>query len=158
PHGSRSHYVDWRDSVRVRTPRGCRSDDGRTVQFASRHLGTIGAGTVVEGELSFMHWFACIRQGLSAGDLSWIGELTGDYEWKLAPDALRCVSALVTKLRPRHIVEFGSGLSTQVLARSAIGVGLSCAISSIDHDPTFGPLAEREFRRAVGHPNLAVAF
>jgi predicted O-methyltransferase YrrM len=69
-------------------------------------------------------------------DLTWLCRpLTADG-WALAPDVLRLLDALVERLRPRHVVEFGSGISTLVLARSAARVG-GCRITSIDHDPEF---------------------
>ena len=68
-------------------------------------------------------------------DLSWIGRPLREDGWELAPDVLRLLWSLVHSLQPRHVVEFGSGLSTLVLARAAAPTG--CVVSSVDHDPTF---------------------
>jgi predicted O-methyltransferase YrrM len=69
-------------------------------------------------------------------DLSWLRRpLTADG-WEVAPDLLRLLDALVERLRPRHVVEFGSGVSTVVLARVAARVG-GCRVTSLDHDPQF---------------------
>jgi predicted O-methyltransferase YrrM len=69
-------------------------------------------------------------------DLEWLDESLAENGWALAPDTLRLLAALVAELRPRHIVEFGSGVSTLVLARAAASSGGS-AISSVDHDPVY---------------------
>lgn len=78
-------------------------------------------------------------------DLSWINQERAEDPWALAPDALRFITKLVTCLRPQHILEFGSGLSTRVLARAASMQEGACYISSIDHDPEFGKLAATEY-------------
>jgi predicted O-methyltransferase YrrM len=69
-------------------------------------------------------------------NLEWLDESYADDGWALAPDALRLLAALVAELRPRHVVEFGSGVSTLVLARAAASSDGS-AISSVDHDPVY---------------------
>ena len=66
-------------------------------------------------------------------DLSWLRPPPTDDGWAMAPDALRFLSSLARHLKPRHILEFGSGHSTRVLARACP----RCAISSVDHDPEF---------------------
>ena len=66
-------------------------------------------------------------------DLSWIKPPPAEAGWTMAPDALRFLSSLVKHLQPRHVLEFGSGLSTRVLARACP----RAAISSVDHDPEF---------------------
>jgi hypothetical protein len=43
---------------------------------------------------------------------------------------------LVHQLRPKHILEFGSGVSTKLLLRAAQDLG-TCFVSSVDHDPDF---------------------
>lgn len=70
-------------------------------------------------------------------DLSWIVPPPAADGWTLAPDALRFVNAAVRALRPRHVLEMGSGLSTRLLAREAAALGNGCAISSVDHDPQY---------------------
>jgi predicted O-methyltransferase YrrM len=69
-------------------------------------------------------------------DLSWIGRELDSDGWAAAPDLLQLLYALVGAARPRHIVEFGSGVSTVVLARAAAQCG-DCLITSFDHDPKF---------------------
>ena len=69
-------------------------------------------------------------------DLSWLGRPLTDDGWELASDTLRLLTALVERLRPRHVIEFGSGVSTLVLARAAARSG-GCRITSVDHDPRF---------------------
>jgi hypothetical protein len=49
-------------------------------------------------------------------------------------DQLHLLPALVATLQPRHVLEFGSGVSTAVLARAATELG-DCAVTSVDHDP-----------------------
>ena len=81
----------------------------------------------------------------AAVDLSWIGAELDDRDWALAPDALRFITSLVTQLRPRHILEFGSGISTRVLARAASAQPGRCCITSVDHDPEFGGKAATDY-------------
>lgn len=69
-------------------------------------------------------------------DLDWLDPSLADDGWALAPDALRLLAALVAELRPRHVVEFGSGVSTLVLAHSAASSG-GVEISSVEHDPVY---------------------
>jgi Methyltransferase domain len=69
-------------------------------------------------------------------DLSWVGRPLAEDGWEAAPDLLRLLFALVERLRPKHVLEFGSGLSTVVLARAASTVP-GCVVTSIDHDPAF---------------------
>jgi predicted O-methyltransferase YrrM len=70
-------------------------------------------------------------------DLSWIVPPPAADGWTLAPDALRFVTHLVRELRPTHVLEMGSGLSTRLLAREAAALGNGCVVSSVDHDPQF---------------------
>lgn len=86
-------------------------------------------------------------------DLTWIQAELRKESWTLAADALRFASSLVKHLKPRHILEFGSGLSTRVLARAVEALGTACAISSIDHDPEFGSMAKNQF---AADPRTAV--
>jgi|SoiMethySBSTD1v2_1073268.scaffolds.fasta_scaffold175790_2 hypothetical protein len=69
-------------------------------------------------------------------DLAWVGRPLAEDAWEAAPDLLRLLFALVGTLRPKHVLEFGSGLSTVVLARAASTVP-GCVVTSIDHDPAF---------------------
>jgi hypothetical protein len=69
-------------------------------------------------------------------DLAWVGRPLAENAWEAAPDLLRLLFALVGTLRPKHVLEFGSGLSTVVLARAASTVP-GCVVTSFDHDPAF---------------------
>lgn len=82
-------------------------------------------------------------------DLSWVDDSLADDGWALAPDTLRLLVALVAELRPKHVVEFGSGLSTLALAHTAQRSGHS-AISSIDHDPVYAARTVELLRRHGG--------
>src|SRR5258706_6271069 len=81
-------------------------------------------------------WANLMREA-AAVDLSWIVPPPTADGWTLAPDALRFVSLMVRKLRPQHILELGSGLSTRLLAREAAALGDGCVVSSVDHDPQY---------------------
>lgn len=74
-----------------------------------------------------------------AVDLSWIDPPPPPDGWTLTLDALRFLTAIMQRLRPRHVLEMGAGLSTRALARAGAELSPRCAISSIDHDPEFGP-------------------
>jgi len=78
-------------------------------------------------------------------DLSWIHPAPSDEGWTLAPDALRFITSLVSKLEPRHVLELGSGLSTRVLARACASLSEGGAVSSVDHDPEFGGVAKQQY-------------
>jgi predicted O-methyltransferase YrrM len=81
-------------------------------------------------------WHA-VERALAAApavDLRWLESLPPDDGWMLAPDALRFVAALVEELRPQHVLELGSGVSTRMLARAASAVG-DCRVSSLENDP-----------------------
>ena len=78
-------------------------------------------------------------------DLSWIQPPPGSSNWPLAPDALRLAMALARATGARHVIEFGSGLSTRGLARALSEAGSRRAISSVDHDPDFGAAARRAY-------------
>ena len=91
-----------------------------------------------------------INEALQAAgdvDLSWISPAPSNNGWSLAPDALRFITRLVSILRPNHVLEFGSGLSTRVLARACAILPQPSALSSVDHDPEFGSLAAQECRK-----------
>ena len=83
-------------------------------------------------------------------DLSWITPRPTKTGWTLAPDMLELLSRLVPVMAARHIVEFGAGLSTRVLTRAGLTAGRRLAISSLDHDPEFGPSAMMAVREMLG--------
>ena len=88
-------------------------------------------------------------------DLSWLDRpLTADG-WELAPDTLRLLDALVVRLRPRHVIEFGSGISTLVLARAAARAG-GCLVSTLDHDPRFVRASAEQLEDAEGRELVAL--
>lgn len=58
-------------------------------------------------------------------------------EWALPSDEQWFLSRLVVHLKPRHILEFGSGRSTEVLASACAQLETPCYITSVDHDPDF---------------------
>jgi predicted O-methyltransferase YrrM len=70
-------------------------------------------------------------------DLSWLGSPPPDDGWGLAPDALRFATSLLRAVRPRHVVEFGCGLSTRVLVHSCAELGDGATVTSIENDPQF---------------------
>jgi precorrin-6B methylase 2 len=78
-----------------------------------------------------------------AEDISWVRPLPADDGWSLAPDALRLLVSLVTELSPRHVLEFGSGVSTSVIARVCAGLEPQGAVTSIDNDPKFAAATRR---------------
>lgn len=68
-------------------------------------------------------------------DLSWIQPPPTDHEWSLAPDALQFLFSLVRHLNPGQIVEFGTGLSTRVLARAWTASRATAHLITVDNDP-----------------------
>ena len=75
-------------------------------------------------------------------DLSWLGlSLTVD-SYALDLDALRFVSSLISNMKPRHVVEFGSGLSTLVIARSCSDLVPAAKVTSVDHDQFYSRRAQ----------------
>src|SRR5215203_1054157 len=73
----------------------------------------------------------------STVDLTWIKTPPSDNGWALAPDVLKLLTSLIGNLKPKHILEFGSGLSTKVLAHACADSARDCFITSIDHDPEY---------------------
>jgi predicted O-methyltransferase YrrM len=63
--------------------------------------------------------------------------LPAQNEWALPVDEQRFLANLVTHLKPQHILEFGSGTSTDVLARASAQLDTPCCITSVEHDPDF---------------------
>ncbi len=88
-------------------------------------------------------------------DLSWIQPQPSDSGWTLALDALKLLDSLMMHQKPMHILEFGSGLSTQVLIRKCAELSLPCGISSIDHDPEYCWNSEQNLTDTV-HPKVSI--
>lgn len=59
--------------------------------------------------------------------------------WSLGADALVLLSRVLRTHRPRYVLEFGSGISTLILAQyfSKAAVGPDPRVFSIDHDPVW---------------------
>jgi hypothetical protein len=57
--------------------------------------------------------------------------------WSLDADTLKFVATLIGHLKPKHILELGSGISTRLLFHAAQELEQPCFISSVDHDPEF---------------------
>lgn len=70
-------------------------------------------------------------------DLSWLAPSWERNQWSLDDDTLRFLTCLVATLAPRRIVEFGSGSSTRVLARSGAGLDPPAEVLSLENDPLF---------------------
>lgn len=67
--------------------------------------------------------------------------------WTLSPETLKFLVSLVPLLKPQHILEFGSGLSTRVLAWACGSIKSPCSITSVDHDPEFSQAAASELSK-----------
>lgn len=78
------------------------------------------------------------RIGKADLDASWVSKLYFDSDWPMEPDSLTFIVSLIANLKPKHILEFGSGISTYVMAKACTLLNLGCEITSIDHDPEFG--------------------
>lgn len=91
-----------------------------------------------------------IKTALADGpnvDLTWLAAVEND--WSMAHDTLRFVFSLVEQLQPQHVLEFGGGTSTHVLARATASASPDCRISSVDHDPEFQRLLAAEMARGT---------
>lgn len=88
---------------------------------------------------------------VSPVDLGWVQPPLTDNDWRLAPDAVRFLSRLVRALRPKHVLEYGSGLSTRILAKECSALAIGTRITSFDHDPDF--IVKRE---DIDYGNLVV--
>jgi hypothetical protein len=56
---------------------------------------------------------------------------------------LRFLARLVRALKPRHVIEFGSGTSTRLLLRTDCEMAVPPHVTSIDHDPEFAVAPEQ---------------
>ncbi len=79
------------------------------------------------------------RGAVETVDLGWLGSERERVEWALADDTLRFVTRLVELSGPSRVVEFGSGLSTRVLAAACAGLTPPGAVVSLETDPHFAP-------------------
>lgn len=79
-------------------------------------------------------------------DLSDLLEHSLANSWSLDDEVLRYLVTLVRRLRPRHILELGAGVSTRLLLRAADRLDEPCSISSFDHDPEFLDHASAQLR------------
>lgn len=110
------------------------------------------ANDPIESARQLIHRALAARDGV---DISWIQPPPESSGWTLAGDALRFIDALVRELRPKHVIEFGAGLSTKVLARACVQMNSPCAISSVDHDPEFGVSDTRKFVESTRNLTLS---
>jgi hypothetical protein len=73
-------------------------------------------------------------------NLSWL-QTAATGGWALDLGVLRFLAALVRRMAPRHVMEFGSGVSSVLFKRVMAEVRGRSALSSIDHDPVYGRVA-----------------
>lgn len=78
-------------------------------------------------------------------DVSWISKLSSNSEWPMAPDSLTFIVSLIADLKPKHILEFGTGISTYVMAKACTMLDLRCNITTFDHDPEFGKNVAKKY-------------
>ena len=77
------------------------------------------------------------RDSLHLADLSWL-EPEGERDaWTLADDTLRFLTCLLEHLRPRRVLEFGSGVSTRVLAAGGARPDGPASVTALENDPVF---------------------
>ena len=78
-------------------------------------------------------------------DLSWLDAEHKRDSWTLADDTLRLVASVVALIRPRRVLEFGSGVSTRLLASSCAGLAEPATVVAIES----GPFFERQTREQL---------
>lgn len=78
-----------------------------------------------------------------AADVSWLGVDGRSDRWALPADGLALLTTLVMVLAPRHVLEFGSGESTRVLARACLELALPSVVTVVEHDPRFAAATTR---------------
>ncbi len=76
-------------------------------------------------------------ESLDDVDLSWLGQEAGRDSWTLADDTLRFLTCLFDRLRPRRVLEFGSGVSTRVLAVACLRSDDDATVVALENDPVF---------------------
>jgi predicted O-methyltransferase YrrM len=57
--------------------------------------------------------------------------------WMLSAETLRFLVSLIEHIAPRHIVEFGSGLSTRIMLETTQHLHPACTVTSVEHDPDY---------------------
>ena len=75
-------------------------------------------------------------------DLRKIHPAAEPSRWTLDANTLRLLITLIDELKMKHVVEFGSGLSTRVLAWACDQSAAGCRVTSLDHDPDFLRLSQ----------------
>lgn len=88
-----------------------------------------------------------------AVDLSWLSPEDQRDAWTLGDDALRYVARLIALVRPRRVLEFGSGVSTRVMAAACAGLDEPATVVSLETDPVY----ERRTRLALAGDATDVA-
>ncbi|HTL54731.1 MAG TPA: hypothetical protein VL361_03595 [Candidatus Limnocylindrales bacterium] len=86
-------------------------------------------------------------RGHATVDLRRTGFPVETNSWTLDRHTLQFLVSLVRVLKPKHILEFGGGLSTGVLAWACAQIAFPTELVSIDHDPHFLRSTLRELRR-----------
>lgn len=76
-------------------------------------------------------------QGADPVDLSWLEPEHERDSWTLADDTLRLIASVVELLRPRRVVEFGSGVSTRLLASGCARLDDPATLIALENDPAF---------------------
>lgn len=94
------------------------------------------------------------RDSLDPVDLSWLEPEAERDAWTLADDTLGFLTILLDRLRPERVLEFGSGLSTRVLAAGCERLGRPGAVTALENDPVF---AERTVEGLRGDGRLGRA-
>ena len=77
------------------------------------------------------------RDSLDFVDLSWLEPEAERDAWTLADDTLRFVSCVLGHLQPRRVLEFGSGVSTRVLAAGCARLDEPATVVALENDPVF---------------------
>jgi predicted O-methyltransferase YrrM len=103
-----------------------------------------------------------LKKALKGGvpsDVSGHPEQSSHSEWPMAHDSLIFVVNLIASLTPKHILEFGSGLSTYVMGEACRVLKFNCKITSVDHDPEFGAnVAKRYLSMTQAGKNINFVF
>jgi hypothetical protein len=94
------------------------------------------------------------RDSLDPVDLSWLEPEAERDAWTLADDTLGFLTCVLEHLRPRRVLEFGSGVSTRVLAAGCAGIEETGAVTALENDPVFAGRTV-EALRGDGRPERA---